>query len=102
MTRVKLALLETDFDFDGEESPLSLVDELPQEPLMAREEFDREAEGDSSPRDYAEEALEHFMRAADLMDVPDETLERDTKRAKDACSRRKCPSLPNILVASKN
>lgn len=58
-------------------------------------------EPEQSPCELAQEAVAHFERAASLMDVPDQTIERQKRRAKTATQRGQTPSLPLIRPEPK-
>lgn len=51
---------------------------------------------DQTPRELAEDALHHFLRACVVLDVPDDLLRTQTRRASAAMERQRAPSLPAI------
>lgn len=53
-------------------------------PVADSNPFSRSGEGESTPRELAEEALQHIRRAAEMVDVPPRVLRQQMRRAKKA------------------
>lgn len=63
---------------------------------MTDNPFSREKEGSSVPKDLIHEALEHFKRAADKIELSPDRLKEQEQRAEDALRHQRTPSLPNL------